>query len=87
MRLVIFAFMMISFMMIFIGGVLYASLEARDYVIQSEEDISAIIDNNPNMTIDQKVSLISIMCENGAPMPVTATRCKDALFLKYTEQR
>lgn len=86
MRLVDIAFIM-ALVVIFMCGVLYASFDAQNNLIRTEDEISAIIDSNPNMTVDQKAGLISIMCENGVTMPETVKRCKDALFLKHMGQR
>lgn len=66
-------------------GSLYLVHDADDNMIQTENEISRIINNTPNMTPIQKVTLISSMCTNGAQIRGMENECKEKLYLKHIE--
>ncbi|MCK5432098.1 MAG: hypothetical protein KAJ03_05100 [Gammaproteobacteria bacterium] len=74
---------------VLIGGMLaivgYTAHNADDNMIQTENEISRIINNAPNMTPIQKVTLISSMCDNGAQIRGMGNECKEKLYLKHIE--
>lgn len=74
------ALFVISFMCLF-----YVVHHVNDNAIQTENEISDIINNNTNMTPIQKVTLISSMCSNGGKNIWMENKCKEKLYLKHIE--
>lgn len=63
----------------------YELWEADDNLIQSEIEISEIIDEKQNITREQKRIVIDTICDGKNPIDGMAEKCKMDMFLKYME--
>ena len=63
----------------------YELWEADDNLIQSEIEISEIIEGKQNITREQKRIVIDTICDGKNPIDGMAEKCKMNMFLKYME--
>ena len=63
----------------------YELWDADENLIQSEIEISEIIEGKQNITREQKRIVIDTICDGKNPIDGMAEQCKMNMFLKYME--
>lgn len=67
------------------GTTVYELWDADENLIQSEIEISEIIEGKQNITREQKRIVIDTICDGKNPIDGMAEKCKMDMFLKYME--